>query len=99
MKHLLDLSLEETSLGAVGVLTAVVHNMFKHRPLQAGIQRHIGFGLVGLYLGHLLKNYRIDYNRRKWVYIEDYMAKHPERFPETTPLLYKDVLHSWTPVR
>ncbi|CAI9731788.1 dehydrogenase [ubiquinone] 1 subunit C2 [Octopus vulgaris] len=99
MKGILDLSAEEAGMSVVGILTAVSHNMFKNRPVYAGIQRHIAFGLIGLYLGNLIKNYRLDYNRRKWIYIEDYMAKHPERFPEAPKLLYKDVLLQWRPVR
>lgn len=99
MKGVLDLSMEEAAMTAVGVGTAMLSNSMKARPLYAGIQRHIAFGLMGLTAGYFLKNYRQDYSRRKWLVFEDYIARHPDKFEEPPKVYFKDFIQPWTPIR
>jgi len=85
--------------GAVGFSMALVHNLLQRRPVMSGIQKHIALTALGVPVG-LYAERRTDAKsaRRDDVLIH-YMKLHPERFPETERVQFKDVLQPWVPLR
>merc|ERR1712071_14348 len=85
--------------GAVGFSMALVHNLLQRRPVMSGIQKHIALTALCVPVG-LYAERRTDAKsaRRDDVLIH-YMKLHPERFPETERVQFKDVLQPWVPLR
>ncbi|KAK3604569.1 hypothetical protein CHS0354_026260 [Potamilus streckersoni] len=90
---------DQIVLGAGGFLYAFGTNWINKKPPLTGVYRHIAYAVLGFVAGKYLAEYRIKKKHEKMVFIEDYVESHPEHFPESTPLKWKDVFQTWHPTR
>ncbi|KAL3880351.1 hypothetical protein ACJMK2_032595 [Sinanodonta woodiana] len=86
-------------LAAGGIIYAAGTNLMSKKPAYTGIYRHVGYAALGAVAGKYLAEYRIKKKHEKMVFIEDYVESHPEYFPESAPLKWKDVFQTWHPTR
>ncbi|EFX69421.1 hypothetical protein DAPPUDRAFT_329128 [Daphnia pulex] len=88
-----------TFFGAMGFGMALAMNYFQRRPMMSGIQRHIALVAIGVPIGMYAD--RLNENRlaRRDAILIHYIRNHPEDFPVTERVKYKDVLDKWLPRR
>ncbi|KAI9555966.1 hypothetical protein GHT06_018523 [Daphnia sinensis] len=88
-----------TFFGGLGFATAIIMNYFQRRPIMSGIQRHIAFTAIGVPVGLYADRMMETRNAKRDAILVHYMRNHPEDFPETERVKYKDVLEKWLPRR
>lgn len=81
-----------------GFGTGIVSNYYARRPYYAGIQRHIGLGIVGLMFGIYVDKYLEKRWSERDAIIRHYIELHPEDFQENRRK-YKEVFDEWYPMR
>ena len=89
----------EILCGIIGATSPWFRNYVLHRPLYAGLQYHIAFGIVGVAIGRLLTVKTDEYYAKRDAILLDYIKKYPQRFPEPRNKKYADLLLPWTPIR
>ena len=48
----------------------------------SGVYKHVGFGIVGYFVGRKLEKFNAQRERERLLVLEDYVRLHPEDFPE-----------------
>ncbi|XP_060588192.1 uncharacterized protein LOC132743653 [Ruditapes philippinarum] len=55
--------------------------------------------VTGIVLGRVSRIVREKYFKKRQVFVEDYVAAHPEQFVSEPQPKFKDVIWKWSPVR
>lgn len=80
--------------------TGVLSNVAQRYPPFSRLPTLAFMGVVGYFLGYGCKQFAIRRKAEEDLAIWDYVAQHPEDFPELErPKKYKDVLLPWNPLR
>ncbi|XP_034937465.1 NADH dehydrogenase [ubiquinone] 1 subunit C2 [Chelonus insularis] len=82
-----------------GASAPALANYLYKRPLSAGIQNIIIFGIVGGLVGAYLKAREVDILATRDAKMRHYITLHPEDFPPPERKKYADLFLPWDPVR
>ncbi|XP_002739379.1 NADH dehydrogenase [ubiquinone] 1 subunit C2-like [Saccoglossus kowalevskii] len=87
------------AFGSFGFFSSVVNNGLTRRPPLSGLHRHAIAFVIGAALGYYYRQFeRRHWAERDW-YIEDYVQRHPQSFPEPEKKKMGSILHPWGPVK
>ncbi|KAL4229860.1 Ndufc2p [Mactra antiquata] len=66
----------------------------------AFVMKQLPFYLLGGYIvGKAVSTAKDNYLKKRLIYMEDYIERHPEEFRELPKKKYGDLLEKWQPVR
>merc|ERR1711946_50786 len=82
-----------------GFSLALFYNLLQRRPVLSGIQKHIALAALGVPIGLYAERKVDERSARRDAALIQYIKLHPESFPETERVKYKDVLQPWIPLR
>ena len=92
-------SFEEGYCCLMGLGSTAVYNMLTYRPIKSRPWLYLVSGGAGFVFGSFVADKHYKKIVAREVYIEEYIKQHPEDFPVTEPVKWKNVLQPWYPVR
>jgi len=85
--------------GLFGFGLGCVLNFGFRKPVFSGIQKHLGFSMLGTALGCYYDKARNEYLARRDAVLRHYVELHPDDFPSVRRKKYAEILEPWTPIR
>ncbi|XP_059619645.1 NADH dehydrogenase [ubiquinone] 1 subunit C2 [Phlebotomus argentipes] len=85
--------------GSMGFGLGCWVNFMRSRPILSGLQRHIGFSLIGATACFFVDRYRDKYMSERDAVLRHYIELHPEDFPTPERKKYGELMDRWIPIR